>query len=627
MMIKKTYKYTLCIVSFLTIFLCGASTVFAQSKGNTDEALARQYFLNNKYDKAAYYYDKLYRSSAGDDYYYSYLLQCYIQLQQYKTAEKLAEKQQKKFPDRPNYTVDMGYIYQVQGNQKKADKYFKQAIKDLPPNRQVIISVADAFEKIQDYDDALAVYNKAQKLLGYDNFNMQRARIYSLKGDYASMIDEYLDLLNLSPAYIQSVQNALQISLHPDLDGKKKAILRQELLKRVQKHPDKTVYAELLIWYYIQDKNFQGAFIRAKALDRRNKEDGLRIFTLAKIALKNNDYNTAIDCYDYIINMKPKENYYYDKAKMQKVDALFTKIETIGKYTDKDLQDLKAAFTKTLSALGEKGSTAPLLREEARFYAFYLHNTNQAEQILQKAIHLGDIEKHEQAKCKIQLADIYVLEGNVWNAALLYGQVESDFKYDELGDEAKFKNAKISYYTGNFKWAKAQLDVLKASTSKLIANDAMDLSLLITDNTTLDTNTVPLKMYAQADLLTYQRKFNAAMNKLDSIDSLFPHHSLADEILLEKGKIMEKEQNFTQAAKYLEQLVQQYPKQIWADNALFMLGELYEYHIQDKKKAMHYYKQIMLNYASSIFVTPARRHYRILRGDDVYQKEDKQLEN
>lgn len=239
---------------------------------------------------------------------------------------------------------------------------------------------------------------------------------------------------------------------------------------------------------------------------------------------------------------------------------------------------------------------------------------------------MPQLKGHDKAKAKILLADVNLLTGEIWEASLLYSQVEKEFKYDIWGEDAKFKNAKISYYTGNFKWAKAQLDVLKGSTSKLIANDALELSLLITDNTTLDTNTLPLFIFAQTDLLIYQNKFDEALLKYDTLLTAFPSHSLNDEIIYRKAQIMLKKKEFQKAAFYYSEILKDYSYDIWADNALFYLAELYEKHLNDKEKAMDYYKQLFTNYTGSIFVIEARKRFRTLRGDSASDDFDKLLE-
>src|SRR5207237_519209 len=130
----------------------------------------------------------------------------------------------------------------------------------------------------------------------------------------------------------------------------------------------------------------------------------------------------------------------------------------------------------------------------------YLNKTNEANDLLEETIALPQLSLQLQAECKLELGDILLMTGDIWEASLRYSQVEKSFKHDEIGNEAKFRNAKISYYTGDFKWAQAQLDVLKGATAKLIANDAMDLGLLISDALAIDTNEAPLCIFARADL-------------------------------------------------------------------------------------------------------------------------------
>ncbi len=201
----------------------------------------------------------------------------------------------------------------------------------------------------------------------------------------------------------------------------------------------------------------------------------------------------------------------------------------------------------------------------------------------------------------------------------VYSQVDKSFKYDQLGEQAKFRNAKVSYYVADFSWAKAQLDVLKGSTSKLIANDAMELSLLITDNTGLDSNEIAMQMFARADLRIYQNNKYKAWTILDSITTTFPGHALADEVLMRKYQISLKQNNLENAEQFLLQVLKDHPTDITADNATFYLAELYEGPLNNKEKAMEKYQDLLLNYPNSMFVVEARKRFRLIRGDNLEQ--------
>ena len=613
-------KFTAKVILFLLLCVLTPSMLTAQNQ--TDERLAIQYYNNQEYDKAVVYYEKLFNRS-GNPIYYNNLLDCFIQLEEFKNGEKLIKKQLKHSPSELTYYTDLGNLYELAGQTSKSEQTYAKALKLLSPNQTQVIALANGFLKHQQNDYAIQTYLKGRKLLkGSYPFNFELAKVYNLQGKTEEMLVEYLDLLAYQESYIQSVQNALQTALSPDDDGEKKSLLKSLLIKNIQKHPDKKVYAEMLIWLYIQEENYHGAFIQAKALDKRNKEHGNRIIALAKLARANKNYDVAIQCYQYVID-KGADNYYYISSKIELVHVYNEKITSSKNYTHEDLLTLEKNYQSTIDELGKTPETAILLNQLAHLQAFYLNEPDKAVNILNEVLTIPRLKSHDAAKTKIELADIYLFMENIWDASLLYSQVEKAFKYDQLGEIAKFKNAKISFYTGDFGWAKAQLDVLKASTSKLIANDAMQLSILITDNIGIDTTKAPLMLFAQADLLAFQNKNEAALHLLDSLKEGYPYHVIADDILFKRYEIYYKQQQYDKAIVYLKEIITSYSTDILADDALYNLALIYDHQLNDKEKAAEYYKKLMFDYQSSIHVVNARKRYRALeksikiKGDGV----------
>jgi len=582
---------------------------------NQDEQLASQYFQNKEFDKAVVYYEKLFNKKPNS-FYYNYYLNCLLEVKDYKKAEKVVKRQIKQYPIELSYHVDLGNIYKTSGDATKAKEEFTYAVKQLSPNQEQIFNLAKAFVSIKELDFAIATYLRGRRVMAGDYpFSFELAEVYLQKGDLVAMTNEYLDVLLISDSYIQAVQNALQTSFGNSANTKRNEILKNELLKRVQKN-EKTIYSELLIWMFIQQKEFDTAFTYAKALDNRKKEDGSRIISLAQIAVANESYEVAINCYNYLIN-KGSSNYYFVTSKMELLNVTYKRIIEHHNYTQADLSELEKKYLATIAELGKNENTVPLLKGLAHLQAFYLHKTDEAIQNLEEAIGVPKLSQTIQAQCKLELGDILLMTGDVWEASLKYSQVEKTFKNDPIGQDAKFRNAKVAYYTGDFKWAQAQLDVLKAATSKLIANDAMDLSLFISDNTVIDTSAIPLRIFARADLLSFQNKDDQAMVTLDSITTLFPDHALGDDILYKKSKIMISRGNFEEAAKYLKKIIDTYPDDILADDALFQLAELNENKFNDKEKAKELYQQLLLKYPGSLYTVEARKRFRKLRGDLV----------
>lgn len=433
----------------------------------------------------------------------------------------------------------MGNLYQIAGDSAKAIQQYESVLKQLEPGVEVITETANAFLSKHQQDYAIKTYLKGRKILNNPYlFNAELGEIYALKRDFQAMFSEYIDLLLLNESYMATVQQSVQNVMDDDPINKKSDYFKSFLLKKIQENPDKAILAELLIWHHTQRKEFDAAFIQSKALDKRQKEEGARIFNLAGIIASNQKYDLAVKCYQYVID-KGKESRYYIDAKIKLAETLNEKI-TKSNYTAKDLTELEAHYKSTLEDLGKNASTIKLMRGLAHLQAFYLYKTDDAIALLQECTEMQRAGLREIAESKLELGDVLVFTGEVWEATLLYSQVDKQFKHDALGQEAKYRNAKLSYYIGEFDWAEAQLNVLKTATSEFIANDALYLALLIDDNTTMDTSTAALQLFARADLLFYQNKENEALAALDSINLLYPKHSLSDDILYKRGQIASK---------------------------------------------------------------------------------------
>ena len=607
-MIKnKVLKY------FLSLLIVLLSVEYISAQSSSDEQLALQYYTAGEFDKAVDLYEKLF--DKNPEYFnYSHYLECLIQLKDLKSAEKLVKKQIKRNPEILDYRVNLGYLYKSFDQPDKANKEFENAINILQPDQNQIINLARNFIDIAQDDYALKTYLQGRKLLHGDyTFNFELAEIYNTKGDYESMMSEYLDVLNINPAYLQSVQNALQTNIGEDVTGKKTQMLKTQLLKKIQSNPDNTIFSEMLIWLFVQGKDFDSAFLQTKALEKRQHLDGSKIMALATLANANQDYETAAKCYQYIIE-QGKSNSYYITARMELVNVLNNKITANHTYTKLDLENLEKNYRNTISDLGKSPATVPLLRGLAHLEAFYLNNADSAISILNEAISFQRAEPKTIAECKLELADVLLFTGEIWETTLLYSQVEKAFKEEPIGQEAKFRNAKLSYYHGDFEWSRAQLDVLKSATEKLIANDALDLSLLISDNT-VDSNFVPLALYARADLLVYQNKDSIALLTLDSITQLFPAHSLDDEILFKKYQIEMSKSSYDSAAAFLQQIRDKYATDILGDDAVFKLAELNQFQFKNLDKAKELYQEVLTMYPGSLYTVEARKRFRTLRGD------------
>ncbi|MBM3400749.1 MAG: tetratricopeptide repeat protein [Bacteroidetes bacterium] len=596
----------------LLFFLIISTTSEVIAQLNSDESIAVQYFQSGDYEKAAILYEKLFNRTKNSSYYDPYF-SCLLRLKKFDEAEKLARTLQKNNPENYNYAVDLGRIFQERGEQEKSDALYNNLIKNMPANEFAIKDLAITFYRAEAYDFSIKTFLNGRKLLNDEkSFIYDLLSLYRYRKDKPMLIQEYLLLLSSNPEALPQAQSVMGNILEGKEDFD---LLKTAILRRLQKDPQHVAYTELLSWQYIQQKDFDMALRQILSLDRRLKEDGGRVFDLSRLFVANQAYEQAIEALDYLVTKGEKSRYYIPA----KIDLLNLKSKqlTSGKLSASDLLSLENDYISLLSEYGRSSGTAFAIRQLANLQAFFLKKPSEAIVQLQKLIELPGITPIMAAQTKLELGDVYILSGELWEAALIYGQVEKSFPNEVFGQEARFKNAKLAYYQGEFLWAKAQLDVLKSSTSQLIANDALNLSLLISDNLQNENDTLALKKFSEAELNIFKNQSETALAILDSIHLLFPSTSLVDDILMAKSKIYLNSNNLDQAIIQLQFIIDNYSSDLWGDDALFMLADIYENKLNQAEKAIELYQRIINDYSGSLYIIEARKRFRQLRGDKL----------
>jgi tetratricopeptide (TPR) repeat protein len=597
-------------VIFLLIMTFSSAGLRAQL--SSDEALAMQYFQSGDFEKAASLYEKLFNRTKNSGYYDPYF-NSLLKIKQFNEAEKLSQGLLKSNPGNFTYSVDIGRIFQEKGEQEKASEWFNTLIRTMPANEFAIKDLAITFYRAEAYDFSIKAFITGRKLLNKENaFNYDLLSLYRFRKDKTMLIQEYINLLSTNPEALPQAQSVLGNILEDSNDFDQ---LRSSILRRLQKEPQSVVMTEFLTWQYIQQKDFDMALRQTLALDRRLKEDGTRVFELSRLFISNQAFDQAVESLNYLVS-KGASGRYYIPAKIDLLNVKTKQLTSI-KFIKEDLISLENDYNSLLNEFGRSSGTTFAIRQLANLQAYYLEKPAVAAQQLEKLLELPGLPPQIIGQSKSELGDIYILTGEVWEAALLYGQIEKAYSNEPLGQEAKFKNAKLAFYQGDFMWSKAQLDVLKSSTSQLIANDALNLSLLISDNLQNETDTAALKKYADADLMIFKNQSDKALKILDSINIFYTGNSLADDILMAKSKIYIKKNEFNQAIEQLMGIIDNYPSELWGDDAVFILADIYETKLNQPVKALELFQKIITDFPGSLYVIEARKRFRKLRGDKL----------
>ncbi|HTE34224.1 MAG TPA: tetratricopeptide repeat protein, partial [Chryseolinea sp.] len=281
-----------------------------KSKAQTQEQiqLANEYLVKGDKKKALEIYRDLSKNEGNTSFIYNNYINALIDMGMIEEAQNYLKKITKHDPQNIQYKLDMGLTYMRAGDQTKADKYFKELIAENKTNVQRIKVISDYFlaHSLADYG-VIALTESRQAMANPYLFCLDLAMLYRVKGNEDKMVQEYLSYVTQSSANIQYVKNVLQALLTKPEELES---LEKLLYDKVQQFPDVEVYADLLIWVTMQQKNFYASFIQARAYDKRYKRDGEKSMEVARVALDNEDYDNALKVYRYLIREYPNSQNY-----------------------------------------------------------------------------------------------------------------------------------------------------------------------------------------------------------------------------------------------------------------------------------------------------------------------------
>jgi tetratricopeptide (TPR) repeat protein len=575
--------------------------------------LADAYFKQGEYEKAAEYYKKLSGNKDQARLIHDNYLSTLYKLKDYDTADKYVKALIKNNPNGIVYKADLIQIIDMSGKTEEAELEYIKLIEESAKIDAYVYELQNFFYKANKIDLAIKLLlTSREKSNNPTKFDTQLARWYLFVGRKDKMLEEVFGYGQRSKNF-SYVQATIQDNIREEAEIE---MLEAMLYAKIQENPNETFFNEILIWHFTQKQDFARAFIQARAIDKRNQLEGMKVFELAGMAYTSKDFKNASRMYQYVMDEYPGGDFYI-AARRWLIHSKEELIKNTFPIDKADIKDLLSQYNKLISELGIGPNTMEALRNMALLHAFYLDEHDKAIEILETAIKAAKVNTKFRDQCKLDLGDIYILKNEPWESTLLYMQVEKSQKEDNLGEIAKLKNARLQYYTGQFELSKDILDILKKATTREIANDALQLSLLIQDNTGLDTSEVAMSEFAKVDLLIFQNKYDESIKSLEVLAKKYETHSLADEILWLKANTLLKVNRVEEAVADLEQILKLYQFDILADDALFLLAKIKEENQDDKPKAMELYRQLLKDYPGSIYGAQSRIRFRELRGDFV----------
>jgi tetratricopeptide (TPR) repeat protein len=596
---------------------------FSTAQDMDEIQLANEYLAKGEKKKALELFRDLSKSEIANPIIYNSYFNLLLDNGLYDEAQNYVKRNMRRDPENVQYRLDPGFIFVKAGDLNKADRYFKEQISTAKGNVQRSKMFAEYFSSRSLYEYGVLVLSESRASLGNPYlFCLDLAMLYRIQGNQDKMVQEYLNYVTQNSANIQYVKNVMQAMLTKPEELES---LEKLLYDKVQRYPDVEVYSDLLIWVTLQQKNFFASFIQARAYDKRYKRDGEKCMEVAKVALDNDDYENASKIFRYVIKEFPNSSNRF-LAGLGLLRTRESQIKNTYPVKEDSVRTLLADYANFIKQFPDNPNALEASRNLALLFATYLDQKDSAINILTKLVSNSRGSFYLKSKAKLDLGDIYLLKGEPWESTLLYSQVEKTQKENPIGYEAKLKNAKLSYYKGDFRLAQEHLDILKEATTREIANDALDLSMRIKENIAYDSTGSALKEYASIELLLYQNKIDEALRRIESLkegkvavgdDSITAvyNQTILDDVLWLEANIRIRRGEFDESIVLLNQILTTYHDDVLADDAQFMIGEIYERQLKDKTKAMEVYRELLTKFPGSVYAAEARKRFRTLRGD------------
>lgn len=592
------------IIFFFTVSLVAAQTATVE--------LARQYYQQGETEKALDTYSKLARNPGNWQLIHTQYFSLLLQTNEYQKATKYIDRLIRTYPTNAKYKIDKGRIIYEEKGEDKAENYYRNLANMLSSDPFVARKAAQYYLQLGERDKAVDLLKLTRKRSGTPTlFSIDLANIYRYMNKKQEMIEEYIRFANQSSGNLRYVKNSLQATLNEPEDIEN---LETYLFQKIQEEPENIVYAELLIWANVQTKNFASAFIQARALDRRLQQRGKSLMDIGQMALSNQDFAAADRIFSYIATNYPG-SMEGTKAELWKINSKEEQAKRTYPQSDEALIELTGLYKDFIEAHPNSNEAYKASLQVALLNGYYLDKRKEAIETLNTLIENPRLNPTLKSEAKLTLADIYLLNEEPWESALLYAQVDKTMKETPIGYEAKLKRAKLAYYQGEFDLAQAVLDILKLATTREIANDALDLSVFIKENTLFDSTNLALKSYASLELLQYQHKDNQVLEMVDSLITQFKGQSLEDDFLMLKADEQKKTGNFSAAVNTYAKIVEEFGYDVLGDKALFLEADTYQHYLKDIEKAQQLYVKLLKDYPGSIYVAESRKRFRTLRGD------------
>lgn len=501
---------------------------------------ADQLLRQQKYEQA---YEKFYRLHRQNPSTYIYLdkaTECLINLKEYEKALALTQKAAEEQPYRAQAQIRLGEIHHISGNKQKAEILWNEVLKKYNKSQQIRLQLARTLSNRQVFDRAITVYEGIRKQFPNSNaITSELAGTYLQAGNYEQAIQEYLKLVKNAPERITFVQQRL-IRFRDDHIYDVAILEISDFLKELPPdHPSYRQLQQLEVWLLTERNLYQRALVTAKNYENRSSQLTYILYSLGSKLLAAQKYELAEQAYSYYID---KNIYSVKFRSMEELATVYRQwAEHLENYNLGLSAQPKALYQKAYKTLSRILQQNPDYRRMGNILVALselsldvMHRPEAASEYLAKLRTISDSTLAPQT-AYID-GRIHLYNSDYSRARISFAESRKKQRTGTLAERARYYSALTDFYSGDYEFAKIQLNALERQTTSNFANDAVQLRLWIQDGMRADSTGQLLDPFARAVEHFSRGKNQLGSNALQDLLNNGQPNPLADDAVLELSR-------------------------------------------------------------------------------------------
>jgi tetratricopeptide (TPR) repeat protein len=574
---------------------------------------ADSFLQNEEYEKAIGLLESLHAQSPDNSAFYRKLKDAYESVKRYDDAIGLVQQRIDENAT-PKLLAEKARLLYQTGDEAAAERTWTDAIQRAPERQPTYRLVYQSLLDVRRTQRAIEVLRTARDRLGREGlFRTELAYLYGLDGQHREAMREYVALLDASPDRLALVRSRLQGFVDR---GEGIEASTEVLDAAVENNPLNTAYRELLAWLHMSTGDYEAAYDVYRALDRLQQSEGQQLYSFARKAADADRFSVATTAFEAVLDRYPDAEVAasarralgdtYRRWARTSTDASPLRPDSSAQY-----DAAQQAYRSFLETHPSHEARPEVLGALGSLELDVYRALDRAQTTLERVVSAHPSTPAAD-EARYDLARIALFRGDLERADLLFSRLADRAGTDGLADRARFELARLQFYQGRFDAAAARAQTTSADPSADVANDAIELRVLIQENRGPDSLDTPLRQYARAQLDVRRHRFDAATAGLDSLLDHHGRHPLADQARFALARVQLARGDTTSARQTLRALPRRHPRSPYADRSLYRLAQLFE--AQDRpEQAIALYDRLLAEYPKSLLAGDARTRLRTLR--------------